>query len=180
MRSIRLFTWLGVTVTIGAGGIVSFLVLIPILGRLASEWLGLDLTAAAAAGALSVLVMFVSECLHQFGHALAARRTGYPMTGVHFSSFLAASLYPPDEPELPAALHIQRALGGFGVNMIIGLLLVPYAFFAWVQGGVAGWVLAFTAFYNFGVLGVGALVPINLPGILVNDGATLLKYWGKR
>ena len=46
--------------------------------------------------------------LHQFGHAWAARRVGYPMTGLRYRGVLAASLYPRNEPELPA--DIQESL----------------------------------------------------------------------
>jgi Zn-dependent protease len=140
--------------------------------------LGLD-PGALTAGALSALVFFVSELLHQLGHAWAARRTGYPMTGIHFFSLFAGSVYPADEPPLPRQVHIQRSLGGFWVNVVIGLLLVPFAVAAWPAGGVGAWLLAFGVVANLFVLGLGALVPLRVPGGDggVSDGGALLRYW---
>jgi hypothetical protein len=99
------------------------------------------------------------------------------MIGIHFFSLFSASLYPPDEVSLPSSLHIRRALGGFWINLLIGLLLGAAALNLWSSGGVLGWVTAVNAIWNFFILGLGALVPINLPGILVNDGASLLHHW---
>lgn len=133
---------------------------------------------AVSAGALSALVFFVSELLHQLGHAWAARRVGYPMTGIHFFSLFSASLYPADEPPLPRRVHVLRSLGGFWVNVVIGLILTPFAIAAWPGGGVGAWVLAFGAVANLLILGLGALVPLRVPGgDGLTDGAALLKYW---
>jgi hypothetical protein len=140
----------------------------------------LPLGEALLAGVLSAVVMFVSDWLHQMGHAFAAWRTGYPMTGMHYNTIFAVSQYPPDEPPLPAGVHVQRALGGFGINVLIGLFLLPYAFFLSFAGGLAAWVVGLATFYNLLVVGLGALVPIDLPGVLTTDGATLLRYWRRR
>jgi hypothetical protein len=142
-------------------------------------WLLLALTAAEAvlAGALSAALFFVFEVLHHLGHALAARSTGYPMTGVRFFSVFAASQYPADEPALPRALHIRRALGGFWVNVLLGGLLLPAALAAWPQGGLPAWLLAYSAAANLFVLGIGSLLPIKVPGgDGLTDGGTLLKH----
>lgn len=133
---------------------------------------------ALTAGALSAGVFFVSELLHQFGHALAARLVGHPMRGIHFFSLFAASVYPADEPPLPRGLHVRRALGGFWVNVVIGLALLPFALRAWPQGGVGAWVLAFGVVANLFVLGLGAFLPITVPGGTGGtDGAMLLHLW---
>ncbi len=177
MRPTALFKLMDVTVTISPAGLASFAIVIAAAAWLAAAWLKLDPGQALVAGTLSAAVMFVSELLHQFGHAYAARRVGYPMRGIHFFSILAASRYPADEPPLPRRTHTARALGGFWVNVVIGLLLAPYGFVLWLQGGVAGWVMALAAVYNFFVLGLGAFVPIHIPGVLTTDGATLLRLW---
>lgn len=179
MRTFKLFSLLGVQTTISPVGLASFGIAVFVLAGVAAALSGLALGEALLAGALGAAVMAVSEWLHQMGHALAARRAGYPMRALHFRSILAVSEYPPDEPELPARLHIQRALGGFWVNLLIGLFLAPYAFFLSFAGGMAAWVVGFAAFYNFVVLGLGALLPIDLPGVLTTDGATLLRYRGR-
>src|SRR5690349_15886496 len=81
--------WIGVVVlwaALAAGGL--FLLKLPIFESLI--------------GALAAAILhFASEMLHQFGHAIAARRVGYPMAGMRFWGVLATSLYPTDEPDLP-------------------------------------------------------------------------------
>jgi hypothetical protein len=69
---------------------------------------------------------FVAQFIHMIGHALAAWASGYPKSGMVFMYGFAMSLYPPDEPTLPARIHIQRSLGGviaFGLLLLIVLWL---------------------------------------------------------
>ena len=178
MRPIPLFSVLGVKTAITPVSLATF-GLAALLLAAGAGWGGLTLGTALLAGGLSVLGMAVSEWLHQMGHAVAARRVGYPMQQLVFTSILAVSVYPADEPALPARLHIQRALGGFWVNLLIGLFLLPYWFFLSFEGGAGAWALGWLAFWNCAVLGLGALVPIDLPGRLTTDGATLRRYWGE-
>jgi hypothetical protein len=180
MRPITLFTVLGVRTTISPAGLAFFAMAAFLLAGLAAVWSGLPLGEALTAGALGGLAMFISEWLHQMGHAVAARRVGYPMVGVHFRSVLAVSEYPAAEPPLPAEVHIRRALGGFWINVLIGLFLAPYAFFLSFRGGAMAWAVGFTAFYNLVVVGLGALLPIDIPNVLTTDGATLRRYWRRR
>lgn len=181
VRAYTLFTLFRLKTTISPFGVfASVLIALPVLTLLAALTASLSFGEALSAAILGLGVMFVSEYLHQLGHAFAARRVGYPMIGVHFSTLLSTSVYPRDEPPLPPGVHIRRALGGFWVNVVIGLLLAPYAFFLWFGGGVRGWLVAFTAVYNFFVLGLGALLPIDIPGVFTIDGGTILRYWRER
>lgn len=180
MRSITLFTLFGVKTSISPVGLASLAMAVFLVAGLATLTSALPLGEALLAGALGALAMFVGEWLHQMGHAVAARRAGHPMTGIHFASVLAVSQYPPDEPELPARTHIQRALGGFWINLLLGLFLLPYGFFVSFSNPWLGWALGFAAFYNVAVLGLGALLPIDIPGVLTTDGATLRRYWSRR
>jgi hypothetical protein len=177
MKTLTLGTFFGLKTTISFGGIVWFLGLISLCAWGSAAALALSPGAALVAGILSSAVMLVSDFAHQCGHALAARRAGYPMTGVHFQSLFSASQYPPDEPPLPPRIHIQRALGGFWVNVLIGLILTPAAYYFWPGGGVTAWVVAFTALINFFVIGLGALLPIDIPGVFTIDGGTIWRYW---
>ncbi len=146
---------------------------------LAGWLLRLSPGAALLAGLLSAVIFFASELLHQLGHAWAAHRVGHPMRGIRFFSLFGASLYPAGEPPLPRRVHVLRALGGFWVNVLIGLLLLPAALSAWPNGGVGAWLLAFAVFANLLALGLGALLPITIPGSDggVTDGGTLLYHW---
>ena len=172
-----LFTLFGLKTTLSPAGAAYFVGAVPVLAWVAAKMLSLAPGAALLAGALSAGLMFVSEWLHQWGHARAARRVGYPMIGTRFGSLLSTSIYPRDEPPLPPQIHIRRALGGFWINLLIGLMLGVLAVYLWPRGGVGGWLAGFGAVYNFFVLGLGALLPIDIPGVFTIDGGTILRYW---
>lgn len=169
--------WFQLKITITPLAILSYIVVVPVVAAVTIAWLSLSLFEAIVAGSLSALSMFVFESLHQFGHAWAARSVGYPMIGLHHFSWFSASHYPKDEPPLPPAIHIRRASGGFWVNILFGLIFGVLAIWVWPISPFWGWVTAFTAIYNFFVLGLGALLPIDIPGVFTIDGGTILHYW---
>lgn len=176
MQSFPLFTLFGVTTRITPIGLGAFLLSAAALAWLATSQSGLSFADGWLAGLLGALLMFAGDWLHQMGHALAARLTGHPMIGMEFFSIFARGLFPENEPPLPAGVHIRRALGGFWVSLLFGALLVLAALAA--GGGPLTWALGFGAFYNFVILGLGALIPpISLPGIFENDGGTIWRYW---
>lgn len=179
------FNFFGLRTTITPLALGAFVALAGVAAALAGWLAHLSLGPALVAGALSAVIFFVSELAHHAGHAVAARGVGYPMQGVHFFSVLAGSVYPADEPDLAPRLHIRRALGGFGVNVVLGLLTWPLAAYLFPRGteilppviSVVGWLAAFATVTNLLVLGLGALIPIKLPGGGWTDGGTLLHYW---
>ena len=126
---------------------------------------------ALLGGVIVVLLHELSEIVHQVGHAWAARRTGYPMSGVRFGvlGIFAASVYPPAEPALPAKIHIRRAMGGpifsawlSSIAFIIILLTIRTAAPVWE------FVLWFFFLDNLFVMTLQALIPLGF-----NDGATI-------
>jgi hypothetical protein len=74
--------------------------------------LGLSAWEAVLGGSISVVIHWLSDFWHQCGHAVAARSTGFPMTGLRFWGIFSTSLWPADESPLPGRIHIRRALGG--------------------------------------------------------------------
>jgi hypothetical protein len=164
---------------------LSYLVLAALAAYLAHALVHLALGMAILAGVLSALLFLVCEWLHQFGHSLAARLVGHPMIGVRFFNLFSASEYPSDEPSLPPRVHVRRALGGFWVNIVIGLLLLPIAVKLWPNGretlppavSLVAWLAGFGLFLNLIGLGLGALLPLKIPGGGLNDGGTLVHYW---
>ena len=80
---------------------------------------------AILGGFLATLLHWFNEFWHNLGHAQAAKRTGYPMSGVCFVGPLGSSLYPPDEPTLPPHIHVRRALGGPIASGILALQGLP-------------------------------------------------------
>lgn len=123
---------LGLRITAETSAFVAGFVLWAILAVIGKEFLALTGPDVVLGGGLLVLLHYGSEFVHQFGHALAAAQTKYEMTGIHYWLLLSRSIYPPDEPRLPAKLHIKRAMGGpiasgvlSGILGVLTLLLIP-------------------------------------------------------
>lgn len=79
---------------------------------------------AAPASLAAVLLHWASVLAHHAGHATASRTTGFTMSGVRLWGLLGSSLYPADEPPLPTAIHVRRALGGPVASLALGGALV--------------------------------------------------------
>lgn len=62
--------------------IIGFLILWIVLGSIAYWLLGFAPMVAVLGGLLAAVLHFLSELVHHLGHALAAHRTGYPMSGI--------------------------------------------------------------------------------------------------
>jgi hypothetical protein len=165
----------GLRLSASPSAVVGLLVLLVVLTGVGLLLLDLAWGQAILFGLLGTLLHFLSELIHQFGHAWAARRTGYPMTGVRFWTIFGASLYPADEPALPAAVHIRRALGGPPVSLLVALLLLPAVLALRSSGGLVWWLVLLLFLENLLIFGLGAFLPLGF-----NDGSTLLYWWGKR
>lgn len=142
----------------------------------AGVWLlHLPLSKALLDGFLATLLHYASELWHQLGHALAARRTGYPMRGIRSWWLLTLSRYPGEEPELPAEVHLQRALGGPIGSLLLALLAAGAAYALRAPQGLAYRLTLFLFLDNLLVFTLGALLPLGF-----TDGSTLLRWWPKR
>jgi Zn-dependent protease len=130
---------------------------------------------AIVGGLIAVVLHYCSEIVHNLGHAWAARRTGYPMVGVRLFGVLGMSLYPRDEPPLPADVHIRRALGGPAASLLLTILTAVVALALRSTGGTPWLVAAFVFLENLFVFTLGALLPLGF-----TDGSTLLEWWNKR
>lgn len=133
--------------------------------------------AAVAGGLLATLLHFASEIWHQMGHARAARRTGYPMSGVHLWAALGTSVYPPDEPIVPDEVHVARALGGPRASLVLTLVGSILALLAWPLRSMVSMVLAILALDNLLVFTLGALLPLK---IIETDGDALIRHRRRR
>jgi hypothetical protein len=145
-----------------------------LLGACAAFALGQPLLAALGAGLGVVVLHWLSEFVHQLGHAWAAQRTGHPMLGVRFWGLLSSSLYPPDEPALPGRVHVRRALGGPALSTVVvlgcGIIVQALA----PAGGVALGLAWFAFLDNLLVFALGSFLPLGF-----TDGSALLHWWGK-
>jgi hypothetical protein len=156
-----------------AGSILLFLALLVVaIGIL---WLSIS---ESILGSLAAIVLhWVAAFAHQLGHAWAAHQTGYPMSGIRFGAMglLGTSQYPSDEPALPAAIHIRRALGGPSGSLFVSIVAAILALLLRNSGGVPFWLAVFFLLDNFLVFTLGSLLPLGF-----TDGSTLLEWWSKR
>jgi len=125
-------------------------------------------------GFMGMLLHYVSELIHCLGHAVAAKSTGYPMTGIRFGllGIFAQTMYPKDEPELPSATHIRRALGGPIINFIFAIIL--FVILPLWQGNWY-WLGLFIFLDNLFIYALQVFLPVGF-----NDGSTILRELLKR
>jgi len=154
--------------------LVSFGVIWAIFCGIGLIWLDLPLSQAIYGSLLVTALHWLNELWHHLSHQQAAKRTGYPMSGIMFVWMLATSLYPRDEPELPGRIHMQRALGGPVGSLLLTLLAGIIFFFVRDTTGLTWYAALFFLLDNGLVFVVGALLPLGF-----TDGSTIIKYWGK-
>lgn len=164
----------GIEVTARPSAGVAAVVMAVVLTVVGMIFLDLSLPQALLGGILGTLLHWLSEIVHDLGHAWAARSVGYPMEKIRFWGPLGSTLYPADEPPLPGFIHIRRALGGPAASF--GLLLVSVLLFLLVRdmGGLAWGLALFLVLENLLIFSLGALIPLGF-----NDGGTLVQWWGK-
>ena len=157
--------------------LVGSILLFALLSGIAIGVLDLPVGEAILGSLLAVVLHWVSVIAHHLGHARAARRTGYPMSGIRLGTLgiLATSLYPPDEPALPAKIHIQRALGGPLGSLLFSVVALMIALVFRMVNEALGWVGTFFFLDNLLVFTLGVFLPLGF-----TDGSTLLQWWGKR
>jgi Zn-dependent protease len=178
-RKLRLGKWAGWEWSADWNVLPSAVILALGLSLGAAATMNLPIETAIIAGLLATGLHYIYDVLHNLGHALAARRTGYPMRGIHFFMILVGSIYPRDEPPLPGKIHIQRALGGPIMSLIVTIILGLLAILAWDGGGIGRFVTTVGFLSNLLIFTIGALIPPLRFGWFSNDGGTILTWWGK-
>jgi hypothetical protein len=131
---------------------------------------GWPLDRALVTALLCVGLHWLLDIAHNIGHAIAARRTGYPMSGVLLGEklFFGRSLYPASEPTLPARVHITRALGGPILSSAIALVAGIALWLVWRDDSLFKWLCAWCFVESVSIFGPGALMPLGF-----TDGGTL-------
>ena len=177
MTEFKLGRLAGLNLSAVPSAIVGLILLWIALGGIAIGLLRFSFGEAMGAGLLATVLHWLSDTLHQLGHAWVARQTGYPMIGIRYWGVLSTSVYPADEKPLPAAIHLRRALGGPAASLIV--VLVAAAIFLVVNSinasGMVWWIALFFFFENAAAFFAGSLMPLGF-----TDGSTLLHWWGKR
>lgn len=148
-----------------------FVVTLAILGRSVFK---LSRSQALFGALVAVVLDAFAVLIHQLGHAWMAKRTGWPMTGIRFWGLFSTCTYPPDEPELPPEVHIQRAVGGPIVSLLLGLVTSVPLLLLLPKKGLGRLLALFWIANNIIVKSVLAFGP--LPW---TDGPPMW-YWGRR
>lgn len=174
-RKFHLIRIAGIPITMTPLAVVGSMILWGVFAMLGAVLFQLDTVTAILGGLLAMILHWVGETLHQLGHAWVAARVGYPMREIRFLHVLCMSLYPRDEPELPAETHIKRALGGPPVSFAIGIIAGIVALSLRDTGGLAYALALFVAVENIFVFGFGAFLPTPF-----TDGGTLKYWWPRR
>ena len=152
-------------------GSALLLALLVAVARLA---IGLDWLIAVVGGLLGVLIFWLCDLVHNYGHAIAARATGHPMIGIKFFWILAGNIYPSNEPALPAATHIRRALGGPIANALLTVLGGALLWVLRATTGLTHWLTLWFFVLNLFYYTLQVFLPLGF-----NDGATIWKYLRK-
>ena len=87
MKEYRLGTWAGLQWSMTRSAIVGAIGLWLVVVALMVAAFNIPIGSALLGGVIVVILHELSEIVHQLGHAWAARRTGYPMSGVRFGMF---------------------------------------------------------------------------------------------
>lgn len=162
---------MGVKISLKTPGILSSIGLWLLFAGLGYGLLQLPLISALLAGFGAMLLHWFSDLWHQLGHAYIARSVGYPMKGLRFHWGLIASIYPHNEPTLPAHIHIKRALGGPIATILLTLVAGILMGLLTPMGGIINYLSQFFFWENLLFFFFGAFLPLGF-----TDGSTLLKW----
>ncbi len=176
MKEIRFGTIGGLAIYLVPAAFAGSLVLVVLLFVVGFAALGLSITEALLFGLIGTALHWLGELLHQFGHAQAARQTGHAMIGVRLGTLgvLSTALYPHDEPALPGAIHIHRALGGPKWSIVMAAVGAGLTALLWNAAPVLRAIALLYFLEALFVFTLGAFLPLGF-----TDGSTILKWRGK-
>lgn len=171
MNSIKINNVFGLKLIIHPSAIICSILLELFLIFAGIQWLSLTVLDSVVGACVAIVLYWIASLGHHYGHAIAAKRTGYAMSAIRPWMLLGKSLYPKDEPDLPAEIHIQRALGGPVFSLTLSAVAGALVWATRPGGGLPYYLMLFFFWINFLIFGLGALLPLGF-----TDGSTLL-YW---
>jgi hypothetical protein len=171
----KLFRLMGLDISATPSAIVGTLVLWLVLSAIGYWLIGLTPGNAVLGGLAAALLHQLASLWHQLGHAVAARNTGHPMTGIRFGflGILSTSVYPPDEGELAPAIHIRRAWGGPLGSLVMSIIaaIIFLLVNTGRSGGTVWWLALFFFLDNFVLFTLEVFLPLGF-----NDASTLQRW----
>ncbi len=174
MKEYELGRFAGLDVSFKPSAILGTVLLWILFSLLAIQWFGISSIKAFVGGVILVLLHWASVIVHHLGHAWAAYMTGYPMAGIRLCAIFGISIYPLSEGCLPATIHIRRALGGPIASLVVTLVAISIVLILEPMDDQLLWIGAIFFMDNLIFFTLGSLVPMG-----INDGSTLLRWWGK-
>ena len=177
MHEYKLGSLAGLRLTATPLALVGSLLLLLALSGIEIGVLNLPVGEALFGSLLAVLLHWASVIAYHLGHARAARRTGYPMSGIRLGTLgvLGTSVYPADEPTLPAKIHVQRALGGPLGSLLFTMVALGTAIVFRAVDEALSWAGIFFFLDNLLVFTLGVFLPLGF-----TDGSTLLQWRRER
>lgn len=175
-KTVFRFKFFDMPVSFTRSGQIGTAILIVICTILAVIFTDLTALDSLIAGILAMIIHWLSEFFHQYGHFFAAKQVGKPSIGIRTWWVLAATRYPQDEGELVPQIHIRRAIGGPITSVIVLIVLLILAALFWSMGGMLQFLIGWGIFIQIAIFILGALVPLKIGG-LTTDGAILLREW---
>jgi hypothetical protein len=127
---------------------------------------------------VAVLGHWLVAMIHHYGHYSAGKFVGHSLRHVVMFALLSRDSYPPNEGELPAQIHIRRALGGPIASSLALIGIGVIALICFLTGWDGFWPIYVVLLDNLVVFVLGAFIPLDFVGF-ETDGSTLVKYWGQ-
>ena len=152
--------------------VIIFAIIIGILGFISDDIQEMSLFGVLFVAVMSVSFHYLAQLIHLIGHAIAAWSTGYPKSGFWFLYIFAMSLYPRDEPILPARIHIQRSLGGvIGFTLVLVMVII-----LWTNTREAQWEIRYLTSFM-----LGEAILLFIVSAIFSDGVMFIrgKEWEK-
>ena len=174
MRELRLGRAAGLDLSASLSAVLASLAALALLWAAGLRLLGLDAAASVFFALVAGALHWTFAMAHHLGHAWAARRVGYPMTGIRLWALWGMDLYPADEPPLPAAIHIRRAVAGPLTSLALMIVFGVMTLAVRPLDGMISLLTAWCWLDNL-ILTVAGLLPVGF-----TDADTLLYWWPRR
>jgi hypothetical protein len=171
MKEYPLGHFSGLEVSVQPSALAGFMLIFLFLAGVGFYLFGSSPGSALLAGFVAAGLHFASEFWHQLGHALFARWSDHPMSGMRFWWLSATSTYPVDEGDLPRAIHLRRAIGGPLASLALALLAWALSSALLPFGGTLWLTAHFFFLDNLLFFTLGSLLPLGF-----TDGSTIIAW----
>ena len=175
------FKFFDMPVAVRQSAVYGSLIIMIVLTIAAIAFTNLTILDAIITGIIGMLLHWLGDLVHQYGHFFAAKQLKYPSTGIVLWWVLSTTLYPKNEDVPSPLIHMRRAIGGPIAGFILAVVFTIISVL---------WLLNYSEFSRFiaiwglldywGVFTIGALFPPLKIGPLATDGWIIWKNLQKQ